>query len=92
MKRHWIEDTESRTHGPMPPWVHIPSQADPTRLNPFAPAWIQGKGYPVYYIEIDGFTIQSAQYQHDIAKLKRLVQWQRLGLSLTKRNWSACRP
>ena len=58
MKRHRTEYTESRTHSPMTPWVHIPSQADPTKLNPLAPAWVPGKGYPVYWIEVNGFTFQ----------------------------------
>jgi hypothetical protein len=60
MKRRWIEFTEEWTHGPMTFWVHIPSQADPCKLDPPAPGWIPGKGYPVYYVEVDGFTFQFA--------------------------------
>lgn len=44
-------------------WVHAPSKSDPTKLNPPAPAWIPGKGYPVYYVEVDGFTFQFASLE-----------------------------
>ena len=41
-------------------WVHIPSPADASTLSPPAPAWTAGQGYPVYYVEVDGFAFQFA--------------------------------
>jgi hypothetical protein len=60
MKRHWVEFTGEWTHGPMTFWVHAPSQDDPAKLNPPAPPRISGKGFPVYYVEVDGFTFPFA--------------------------------
>lgn len=60
MKRHWIEYTETWTRGPMTPWVHVESPSDPMQMTPPAPTPISGKGYPVYYVEVDGFTFQFA--------------------------------
>src|SRR5438876_376761 len=56
MKRHWIEFTEDWTPGPMTVWVHIPSKSDPAVFSPPPPLWIPGKGFPVYFVEVDGFT------------------------------------
>ena len=58
MKRHWIEYTEQWTHGPMTYWVHVESV--PGKFDPPAPVLVAGKGYPVYYVEVDGFTFQFA--------------------------------
>ena len=58
MKRHWTEYTEQWTHGPMTYWVHVESV--PGKFDPPAPASVSGKGYPVYYVEVDGFTFQFA--------------------------------
>ncbi len=41
-------------------WVRIESSSDPTETMPPAPVSIPGKGYPVYYVEVDGFTFQFA--------------------------------
>ena len=60
MKRHWIEYTETWTKGPMTFWVHIASGSDPAALTPRVPAWVPGKGYPVFHVEVDGFTFQFA--------------------------------
>jgi hypothetical protein len=60
MKRHWIEYTAEWTPGPMTFWVHVQAEGDLTRLNPPAPEPIPEKGYPVYYVEVDGFTFQFA--------------------------------
>ena len=60
MKRHWIEYAETWTPGPMTPWVHVPASSDPSTLIPPSPARIPGKGYPIYFVEIDGFTFQFA--------------------------------
>ena len=60
MKRHWIEYTETWTAGPMTCWVHVEAKSDASKLNPPAPAPIPGKGFPVYYVEVDGFTFQFA--------------------------------
>ena len=60
MKRHWIEYTEQWTQGPMTYWVHIPSHDDADKLVPPPPTRVSEKGYPVYYVEVDGFTFQFA--------------------------------
>lgn len=60
MKRRWIDYAETWTRSPMTYWVHIESSSDPTETMPPAPASIPGKGYPVYYVEVDGFTFQFA--------------------------------
>jgi hypothetical protein len=60
MKRHWIEYSEHWTPGPMTFWVHVPSEGDPAALSPPAPARVPGKGHPLYYVEVDGFTFQFA--------------------------------
>jgi hypothetical protein len=60
MKRHWIEYAETWTPGPMTYWVHVEAKSDASKLNPPAPAPIPGKGFPVYYVEVDGFTFQFA--------------------------------
>jgi len=63
MKRHWIEYAETWTPGPMTYWVHVESESDPSRLSPSAPAPVPGKGYPVYYVEVDGFVFQFASLE-----------------------------
>ena len=60
MKRHWVEFTEDWSPGPMTFWVHVPSTSDPSVFKPPAPLWIPGKGFPVYFAEVDGFTFQFA--------------------------------
>jgi hypothetical protein len=60
MKHHWIEYTAEWTPGPMTFWVHIAAEGDSPRLNPPAPEPIPERGYPVYYVEVDGFTFQFA--------------------------------
>jgi hypothetical protein len=62
MKRHWIEYAETWTPGPMTYWVHVEAKSDPAKLSPPAPAPIPGKGFPVYYVEVDGFTFQFASF------------------------------
>jgi hypothetical protein len=44
----------------MTSWVHVPASSDPSTLIPPAPARIPGRGYPIYFVEIDGFTFQFA--------------------------------
>ena len=41
-------------------WVHVPSEADPNKLVPPTPTRIPGKGYAIYFVEVDGFTFQFA--------------------------------
>ena len=60
MKRHWIEYTEKRKQGPMTYWVHVPSPTDPTDERPPLPLAIPDKGFPYYFVEVDGFTFQFA--------------------------------
>ena len=83
MKRHWIEYTEDFTPGPLTYWVHIPSKSDPSQLIPPTPAWVPGKGYPTYYVEIDGFTFRFASRDElqvciDVLERKLLPNTQRL--------------
>jgi len=58
MKRHWVEYTETWVKGPMTPWVHVASEAG--MLMPPAPSPIAGKGFAIYYVEVDRFTFQFA--------------------------------
>ncbi len=60
MKRHWIEYTDKRKQGPMTCWVHVPGGADPTDVNPPYPVAIPDKGFPFYYVEVDGFVFRFA--------------------------------
>jgi hypothetical protein len=60
MKRHWIEYTDAWTPGPLTFWVHVPSESSPAIYDPPAPARTPGKGYAVYFVEVDGFTFQFA--------------------------------
>ena len=60
MKRHWIEYTEKRKQGPMTYWVHVPGKSDPSDVSPPLPVAVPDKGFPFYYIEVDGFTFQFA--------------------------------
>lgn len=60
MKRHWIEYQEQRPECPMTFWVHRRSQADPETSDPPRQPVIPGRGYPVFKIELDGFTFEFA--------------------------------
>ncbi len=41
-------------------WVHVPSQTDPTEVTPPLPVAVAEKGFPLYCVEVDGFTFQFA--------------------------------
>ncbi len=62
MKRHWIEYAETWQNAPMAFWVHREVDAEhwfqATRFEPPAPAVEPGKGYPIYFVECDGFTFE----------------------------------
>ncbi|MDQ3904101.1 MAG: hypothetical protein M3300_01295 [Actinomycetota bacterium] len=64
MKRYWIEYTPTRTTSPMTYWVHVPTDGRPwyqaAMFAPPLPRGIGGKGYPLYAVEIDGFTFRFA--------------------------------
>jgi hypothetical protein len=60
MKRFWIEFTENFIPGPMTFWVHIPSINDLKLSNPPIPGIIPGKGYAVYYVEVEGYVFRFA--------------------------------
>lgn len=64
MKRGWIEYTDSWRRGPMTFWVHHAADGAPwysaQRFTPPAPRVIPGRGYPYYFVEVDGFTFEFA--------------------------------
>lgn len=71
MRRWWIEYRERWTRGPMTPWVHYAADGGPwyeaRAYDPPAPGPVGGKGYPLYFVEVDGFTFELASlYEVDI--------------------------
>ncbi len=63
MKRRWIEfDSEWARDCPMSFWVHRPvdgtSWARSEEFDPTTPSVVPGKGYPVYFVEFDGFVFK----------------------------------
>jgi hypothetical protein len=62
MKKHWITYHPEWTRGPMTFWVHRQSGQQNgegiPRLDPPAPKPVPGKGWPAYFVELDGFTFQ----------------------------------
>jgi hypothetical protein len=64
MKNFRIEYTEEWQRGPMTFWVHIEADGRPwyeaTVFTPAAPSPIPGKGYPRFFVEVDGFTFEFA--------------------------------
>ena len=67
MKRHWIDFQEESFKSPMSFWVHRPvppSQVwiDATEFDPPLQPPVPDKGYPVFNVEIDGFTFFFASF------------------------------
>src|SRR5438309_1269919 len=64
MKRYWVEYTAEWKRGPMTFWVHVETDRKPwchaRAFNPPAPKPVAGKGYPYYYVEVDGLTFEFA--------------------------------
>lgn len=67
MKRHWIEYREVPPVCPMTYWVHreVDSQPDTpwrdaSEFDPERQAVVPGLGYPVFKVELDGFTFEFA--------------------------------
>jgi hypothetical protein len=64
MKKHWIEYRESWAREPMTFWVHIEADGRPwykaEEFDPPAPKPVPGRGWPVYFVEFDGFTFRFA--------------------------------
>src|SRR5690606_18995523 len=60
MKRHWIEYQDSPPDGPMTYWVHRPVDTQhwykATEFDPPRQPVVAARGYPLFNIEIDGFT------------------------------------
>jgi len=61
MKRHWMEFQEERGVSPMSFWVHRPIPPsriwiDATEFEPPLQSSVPGMGYPLFNVEIDGFT------------------------------------
>lgn len=56
MKRHWIEFTPAWMPTPLTDWVHGAARREP---SPPADPWpIPGRGYPRFFVEVDGFTFE----------------------------------
>ena len=64
MKRYWIEYQESQPKCPMTFWVHRETDNKPwyeaLEFDPPRQTAVPGKGYPVFNVEIDGFTFTFA--------------------------------
>ena len=64
MKRCWIEFTDTWRRSPMTLWVHRAVDGEPwyraQRFDPPAPRPVPGRGYPYFFIELDGFTFEFA--------------------------------
>ena|SRR5208283_983139 len=62
MKRYRIEYTSEWHRGPMTFWVHIETDGRPWHqadlFDPPAPRPVPGKGFPCYFVEVDGFTFE----------------------------------
>lgn len=58
MKRHWIEYRPQWTESPLSAWVHRHVESGVRRPPPPSP--IPGKGFAVYWVEVDGYTFQFA--------------------------------
>ncbi len=57
MKKHWITYSPARRMGPMAFWVHIEADDTPwhqaTVFDPPFPKAVPGKGYALFFVEID---------------------------------------
>lgn len=78
VKRCWIEYSDSWKHSPMAYWVHVESGElpwfDAEEFDPPAPSRVPGKGYPILYVEIDGFTFtfgSEAELDHCVEVLSQ---------------------
>jgi hypothetical protein len=81
MKRHWIEYSDTYRMAPMSFWVHVEPAGNAWHWNgvpsnprtdyePPLPCPVAGKGYPIYFVEVDRCTFQFAS----IAELDELVR------------------
>lgn len=60
MKRRWIEYSDKWFRdSPMAFWVHLPaddkSWLDAKEFEPPPPSPVPGRGFPIYFVEFDGF-------------------------------------
>jgi hypothetical protein len=64
VKKHWIEYRQSWTHQPMTFWVHVEADGKPwheaQRFEPPAPKPVPGRGWPLFFVELDDFTFRFA--------------------------------
>jgi hypothetical protein len=64
MKRHAIRYTDEWCAGPMSFWVHVQNKprrrGEQPSFRPPLPRPVPGKGYPHYYVEVDGFVFEFA--------------------------------
>src|SRR6478736_9152955 len=62
MKKHWIDYHPAWTPGPMTFWVHratgLRKDDGNQELDPPVPRPVPGQGWPVYFVELDGFTFE----------------------------------
>lgn len=64
MKNYRIEYTPEWVRGPMSFWVHIEADGKPwhaaEEFSPPPPGPVPGRGYPHFFVEVDGFTFEFA--------------------------------
>ena len=78
MKRRWIEFADTWRRSPMTFWVHHAADGKPwysaQRFDPPAPQPVPGKGYPYFFVELDGFTFEFASLDEVDFCISRLGQ------------------
>ncbi|MES2569101.1 MAG: hypothetical protein V4710_03485 [Verrucomicrobiota bacterium] len=72
MKKHWIEYCEQWPREPMTFWVHVrvTSVDDTVCFHPPAPRPVPGRGWPLFLVDLDGFTFRFAS----LAELEVCIQ------------------
>ena len=64
MKSYYIQWRLEPARGPMSFWVHDPVDGEPFysagQFDPPFPKGVPGRGYPYFFVEIDGFTFEFA--------------------------------
>jgi hypothetical protein len=67
MKHCWTEFSDIWRCSPMTIWVHRAADGEPwyraKRFDPPAPQPVPGRGYPYFFVEIDGFTFEFASLE-----------------------------
>ena len=90
MKRHWINYQDSQPLLPMTCWVHRVAANgqgwyEATEFEPPREPRVVGKGYPVFHIEVDGFTFQFSS-RAEIEECMRVLEQRHMPRSLDLAN------